>query len=183
MLSETKGVHLSQAGWMVGAFEISGVAGMLLSGWLTDKIFGGRGARMSVFFMMLAGVSVLLFWKLPGQSRWLSTFLLCCAGFSIYGPQALVGTIAANLATKRAAATAVGFTGLFGYASTVLSGWGLGLLVQRHGWDLGLAGLVSLAAVGALLFALAWPAKPHGYTVGVADPQPAAPLPAGRVLP
>ena len=165
LLSETKGIHLSHAGWMVGAFEVSGMMGMLLSGWLTDKIFGGRGARMCVFFMGLAGVSVLLFWKLPGQSRWLSTFLLCCAGFFIYGPQALVGTIAANLATKRAAATAVGFTGLFGYASTVLSGWGLGLLVQRHGWDAGFAGLIAVAGVGALFFALAWPAKPHGYAV------------------
>jgi OPA family glycerol-3-phosphate transporter-like MFS transporter/OPA family sugar phosphate sensor protein UhpC-like MFS transporter len=181
LLSETKGVRPSHAGWMVGAFEISGMMGMLLSGWLTDKIFGGRGARMSVFFMVLAGLSVVLFWKLPDQSRWLSTFLLCCAGFFIYGPQALVGTIAANLATKRAAATAVGFTGLFGYASTVLSGWGLGLLVQRCGWDAGFAGLIALAGVGALLFALAWPAKPHGYAVEVAGPQRTTPLGARRV--
>jgi OPA family glycerol-3-phosphate transporter-like MFS transporter/OPA family sugar phosphate sensor protein UhpC-like MFS transporter len=92
-----------------------------------------------------------------------SASLLCGAGFFIYGPQALVGTIAANLGTKRAAATAVGFTGLFGYASTILSGWGLGVLVQSHGWDAGFAGLLAVAVVGVLLFALAWPAKAHGY--------------------
>jgi OPA family glycerol-3-phosphate transporter-like MFS transporter/OPA family sugar phosphate sensor protein UhpC-like MFS transporter len=148
---------------MVAAFEISGIAGMLLSGWITDKIFGGRGARTSVFFMVLAGVTMLLFWKLPDQSRLVSASLLCGAGFFIYGPQALVGTIAANLGTKRAAATAVGFTGLFGYASTILSGWGLGVLVQSHGWDAGFAGLLAVAVVGVLLFALAWPAKAHGY--------------------
>jgi len=165
LLTETKGVRISHAGWMVGAFECSGMMGMLLGGWLTDKICGGRGARLCVFFMALAGLSILLFWKLPGQSRWLSTLLLCCAGFFIYGPQSLVGTVTANLATKRAAATAIGLTSIFAYASTVLSGWGLGWLVQRHGWDLGFAGLVSLAAVGALIFALAWPAKPHGYAV------------------
>jgi OPA family glycerol-3-phosphate transporter-like MFS transporter/OPA family sugar phosphate sensor protein UhpC-like MFS transporter len=163
LLSEMKGVHLSHAGWMVGAFEVSGVMGMLVSGWLTDKICGGRGARMCVFFMALAGVAVLLFWKLPGQSRWLSTFLLCCAGFFIYGPQALVGTIVANLATKRVAATAIGFTGVFAYASTVVSGWGLGTLVEHHGWNAGLAGLTGMAVMGILLFALAWPAKAHGY--------------------
>ena len=49
----------------------------------------------------------------------------------------LVGITAANLATKRAAATAVGFTGLFGYLSTVLSGWGLGKLVEQEGWNAG----------------------------------------------
>jgi OPA family glycerol-3-phosphate transporter-like MFS transporter/OPA family sugar phosphate sensor protein UhpC-like MFS transporter len=163
LLSESKGIQLSHAGWMVGAFEVSGVAGMLVSGWLTDKIFGGRGARTCVFSMGLAGLSMLLFWKLPGQSRWVSTFLLCCTGFFIYGPQALVGTVAANLATKRAAATAIGFTGLFGYASTILSGWGLGVLVQHYGWNTGLAALTGMAALGVLLFALAWPAKAHGY--------------------
>ena len=86
-----------------------------------------------------------------------------------------------NLATKRAAATAIGFTSIFAYASTVLSGWGLGLLVQRQGWDMGLAGLVTVAGVGALLFVLAWPAKPHGYGVAVTDAEPESRLPAGRV--
>jgi phosphoglycerate transporter family protein len=163
LLSETKGIQLNHAGWMVGAFEVSGVAGMLVSGWLTDKLFGGRGARACVFFMGLAGLSLLLFWKLPGQSRWLSTFLLCCTGFFIYGPQALVGTIAANLATKRAAATAIGFTGLFGYASTLLSGWGLGRLVETRGWDAGFMMLIGAGVIGTILFLLAWPAKAHGY--------------------
>ena len=57
----------------------------------------------------------------------------------------------------------VGLTGFFGYLSTVLSGWGLGALVQHRGWDAGFAGLIGVAAVGTLLFAVAWPAKAHGY--------------------
>lgn len=163
LLTEMKGVKLTHAGWMVAAFELSGVAGMLVSGWLTDRFFGGRGARVCVIFMALAGVSVLLFWQLPSQSVWLSTFLLCLAGFFIYGPQALVGTVVTNLATKRVAATAIGFTAVFAYASTLVSGWGLGLLVDRYGWNAGLAGLTGAAALGVVLFAMAWPAKAHGY--------------------
>lgn len=162
-LSEMKGIKLHHAGWMVAAFEISGIAGMLTTGWLTDKVFGGRGARACMICMLLAGLAVLAFWKLPGANLWLETALLCCAGFFIYGPQALVGITAANLATKRAAATAVGLTGIFGYASAVVSGWGLGTLVEKHGWNIGFAGLIILAGIGALLFALAWPARAHGY--------------------
>jgi sugar phosphate permease len=165
LLTEMKGIKLTHAGWMVAAFELSGVVGMLVSGWLTDRVFGGRGARVCVIFMALAGVSVLLFWKLPSQSVWLSTFLLCLAGFFIYGPQALVGTVVTNLATKRVAATAIGFTAVFAYASTVVSGWGLGMLVENYGWNAGLAGLTGMATMGVLLFALAWPAKAHGYAV------------------
>jgi OPA family glycerol-3-phosphate transporter-like MFS transporter/OPA family sugar phosphate sensor protein UhpC-like MFS transporter len=45
----------------------------------------------------------------------------------------------------------------------LVSGWGLGALVQHYGWNAGLAGLTGMAAMGTLLFALAWPAKAHGY--------------------
>jgi OPA family glycerol-3-phosphate transporter-like MFS transporter/OPA family sugar phosphate sensor protein UhpC-like MFS transporter len=163
LLSEAKGVKLSHAAWMVTAFEVSGVVGMLLCGWITDRVFGGRSARTCLFCMIFAGAAVLTFWQLPPEARGLEVAMLCVAGFFIYGPQALIGIAVANLATKRAAATAAGFTGIFGYASTLLSGWGLGWLVQHYGWDAGLAGLVIVAGIGALLFALAWPARPHGY--------------------
>ncbi len=167
LLTEMKQLQLAHSGWMVAGFEVFGVAGMLVSGWLTDRVFGGRGARLCVICMALAGVVVLLFWKIPRQPVWLSTLLLCLAGFFIYGPQALVGIVVANLATKRLAATAIGFTSLFSYASTEVSGWGLGLLVQRFGWNAALAGLAGMAALGTVLFALAWPAKAHGYSPGI----------------
>jgi sugar phosphate permease len=45
----------------------------------------------------------------------------------------------------------------------LLSGWGLGALVDKHGWDAGFAGLIGVAAIGTLLFAAAWKVKAHGY--------------------
>src|ERR1019366_6799219 len=67
-LTEMKDIKLTSAGWMVAAFEASGEAGMLVCGWLTDRFFGGRGARVCVISMALAGLFVLLFWKLPTHS-------------------------------------------------------------------------------------------------------------------
>jgi len=164
LLKETKGMTLSSAGWSVAAFEMAGITGMLVGGWLTDRVFGGRGARTCVFCMILCGLSVLLFWKLPrGAPRALTVGALMSAGFFIYAPQALVGIAAANLATKKAAATAVGLTGVFGYASSILSGWGLGTLVQRYGWDRGFIGMIAAAGIGAFIFLLACPAKAHSY--------------------
>ena len=163
LLTQWKGVSLQHAGWMVAAFEVAGILGMLATGWMTDKIFGGRGSRMCLCAMALAGVFLLAFWQLHTSSATVSTFLLIGAGFCIYGPQALIGITVANLATKHAAGTAVGFTGLFGYLSSILSGWGLGTLVQHHGWNVTLACLVVIAAIGTGLFALAWRAKAHGY--------------------
>jgi OPA family glycerol-3-phosphate transporter-like MFS transporter/OPA family sugar phosphate sensor protein UhpC-like MFS transporter len=162
-LNEAKGITLSKAAGMVATFEISGVVGMLFTGWLTDRVFGGRGARTCLFSMAGTIGAMLLLWKFPGRSATAYTAILCMAGFFIYGPQALVGIAVANLATKRAAATAVGLTGVFGYASTILSGWGLGLLVKHYGWDRGFMAMLVVAVIGTVCFALAWPAKAHGY--------------------
>jgi MFS transporter, OPA family, glycerol-3-phosphate transporter len=149
---------------------------MLSCGWLTDRVFGGRGMRACFFYMAMTAVSILLFWKAGGQSKIWNIIFLCSAGFSIYGPQALVAIAAANLATKRAAATAGGLTGLFGYASTVLSGWGLGKLVDLRGWDAGLLGILIAAIIGMVLFALGWRAKADGYGDSTATQTPKADL-------
>ena len=155
---------LASAGWTVAGFEMAGLAGMLVGGWLTDRYFRGRAARVSVFSMVLCGATILLFRELPREApTWLMIGTLMMAGFFIYAPQALVGIAAANLATKKAAATAVGLTGIFGYASTILSGWGLGTLVQHYGWGYGFGAMIVAAVIGAFVFALAWPAPSHGY--------------------
>lgn len=163
MLTESKHVQITHAGWMVAAFEFSGALGAMFGGWVTDRFLGGRAIRVCVVYMALAGVSLFAFWKLHLQSELLTTTVLGAAGFFVYGPQCLLAVAAANLATKRAAATAIGMTSIFGYASTVLSGWGLGALVQRYGWDAGFAGLIIAAVIGTLLFIVAWPAKADGY--------------------
>jgi OPA family glycerol-3-phosphate transporter-like MFS transporter/OPA family sugar phosphate sensor protein UhpC-like MFS transporter len=87
-------------------------------------------------------------------------------GFFVYAPQSLVAVIVAKLATKRAAATAVGLTSIFGYASTVVSGWGLGEMVDRHkNWDLAFISLIVAAGCGAALFTVALPAKADNYAL------------------
>src|SRR5712671_5477033 len=156
ILLETKHVKITHAGWMLAAFEVSGALGAISGGWITDRYLGGRAVRVCVVYMALAGVALFAFWKLPLQSELMMTGLLGAAGFFVYGPQCLLAVAAANLATKKAAATAIGLTSIFGYASTVLSGWGLGALVQHYGWNVAFEGLIIVAALGSLLFALAW---------------------------
>ncbi len=155
-LTETRGIQLRHAGWTVAAYEVAGIAGMLASGWLTDRLFKGRGGRACFFCMAMCAACLFLFWRLPVQSVAVSTLLLCGVGFFIYGPQCLVGVIAANAATRRAAATAIGLTGLFGYLSGILSGWGLGRIADQHAWDPVFQILVAAAIVATVLFALCW---------------------------
>lgn len=162
-LKQARHIDLTSASWMVAAFEGCGVLGMLSSGWLTDHLFGGRAARTCIFYMLFCMVALFFFWHMPNASVPMSTLLLCTSGFFVYGPQALVGVACINLATKRAAATAVGLTGIFAYLSTVISGVGVGWLVDHHGWDSGFLVFVFAGLIGTLLFSLCWTAPVHCY--------------------
>lgn len=163
ILKGWKGIELSKAGWMVAGFEISGIVGMLVAGYVTDKYFKGRSIRTCLFCMIGATLFIGIFWQVQHPSTLLMSALLMAIGFFIYGPQALIGIAAANLATRRAAATAGGFTGLFGYASTVLSGYGMGYLASEYGWDHTFGILTGLGVVGILVFLLGWKSRAHGY--------------------
>ena len=164
LLSQSKGVSMAHAGWLVAMFEIAGILGMLFAGWATDRWLKGRAHRTCVFCMAGAALFVFLFWRLPSDAPiWLLFATLCAAGFCIYGPQALIGIAAANQATKKAAATANGLTGLFGYASTLVSGVGLGFVAQHYGWNWAYAGILAMSLIGMGVFLLMWGARADGY--------------------
>src|SRR5262249_45209678 len=65
MLRESKGVTIVHASWMIVGFECAGLLGMLLTGWLTDRVFRGRCAPICLVSMLLAGLVTYLFWKTP----------------------------------------------------------------------------------------------------------------------
>ena len=157
-----QGIPLTNAGVTMACFELAGIAGSLLAGWLTDRFFKGRRAPVCVAYMAASFLGILLFWKIPqNSSPWLYTAVLVMVGFFIYGPQLLVAVMATDLATKKAAATAVGMTGLFGYLSSIVSGWGLGHVLDNHGWDYAFMMLLGCAFCALLPFLYAWGAKPQ----------------------
>lgn len=86
--------------------------------------------------------------------------VLALAGFLIYGPQALLGVTAANIATKKAASSAVGLIGLMSYISTIITGVGFGYLADKFGgWGWIFITMGGLAVVGAVLIFSIWGLK------------------------
>ena len=163
-LKQHKGIPVEKGGLMIIAFELAAVVGTVFAGWFTDKVFKGRGVRTCVLCMLLAGLCALGFWYLPdGASALWATLLLMGTGFFIYGPQALVGIVAANQATKEAAAMANGFTGIMGYASTIVSGIGIAFIKEHFGWGVTLCAIAGFSIVGMALFLFAWNASADGY--------------------
>ncbi|MBR4833684.1 MAG: MFS transporter [Thermoguttaceae bacterium] len=129
-LTQAKGVDLKAAGWTTASYEIFGAFGIILSGFMMDKLFKGRGAKTCFYYMLGCAAAAFLFWKFNSESLVLNALLMSLIGFFIYGPQCLIGCVASTVATKKAAAASSGLTGLFGYLSTLVTGLGVGVLVD-----------------------------------------------------
>ena len=155
------GLSKELTGWTVAIFEVAGCAGMLCAGYISDKFFKSRSQRVCAIEMGLVAACLLgLHLLQDAHQPILFLVLLALAGFFIYGPQALLGVTAANIATKKAASSAVGLIGLMSYLSTIVTGIGFGYLADKFGgWSWIFITMGGLAVVGTVLIAALWGMK------------------------
>jgi OPA family glycerol-3-phosphate transporter-like MFS transporter/OPA family sugar phosphate sensor protein UhpC-like MFS transporter len=161
LLQETKHMTVVHSGWLGSGSEIAGLVSALVGGLIADRVFGGRAGRVCVIAMVLMTGVIYVFWKTPGDRTSMNTALFLVMGFLLYVPQMLIAAMAMNLATKRAAAAAVGLTGFLGYFSSILSGWGIGKMVDLNGWDGAFKLMIGCAAAAAVLMAFTWNVGAH----------------------
>jgi OPA family glycerol-3-phosphate transporter-like MFS transporter len=159
-LSEVKDFSFEDSGWAYAMYEWAGIPGTLLCGYLSDKVFRGRRAPASIIYLVLTLMCVLIYWFNPPGKPVIDIAMLIGIGFLIYGPVMLIGVHALDLVPKKAAGTAAGFTGLFGYVGGAVSAnIVIGALVDNYGWDAGFA-LIAAACVAAIaLIAMTWKAE------------------------
>lgn len=152
-LSETRGLDLSTSGWAYFLYEYAGIPGTLLAGWLSDTVFKGKRAPASMIYMLLVLIFIIVYWF--SESLLLINISLIAIGFLIYGPVMLIGVHALELAPKKAAGTAAGFTGLFGYLGGALfANIAMGHIVDAWGWDASFYVLISATIIAILLLSL-----------------------------
>jgi sugar phosphate permease len=182
-LQEMKQVAPVTSAWLHSGNEIAGLVSALLAGIAADRLFRGRAGRVCVLAMACMTAAVYLFWVTAPGRIWLLAPLYLVMGFMVYIPQMLIAAMAMNLGTKRAAAAAVGLTGIFGYASSVVSGWGVGTIVDRGGWDGAFKLMIGCAAGTMALMALTWNVGAHPHLEKAASAAPGPDLEAGPVAP
>lgn len=156
-LKEAKGFTLNETGWAYFLYEWAGIPGTLLCGWLSDKIFGGRRAPATIIYMVLVAIAVVVYWQNPAGNPLVDNLALISIGFLIYGPVMLIGVHALDLVPKKAAGTAAGLTGLFGYlGGAVFANAAMGYVVDYWGWDGGFVVLTASCFLAILFTALTW---------------------------
>lgn len=163
-LTQDRGLSIQVASTVVASSEIvGGIIGTLLAGWATDKFFKSRAQRTCLLGLIGATICFLIFWLLPKGRNVLAIISIIMASFFVYMPQALIGIACSNHATKRAAASANGVAGIFGYASTTVSGLLFGALADAYGWNSVFEVSIIFGVVGIVLLALLWKAPADGY--------------------
>ncbi|MFD0941255.1 glycerol-3-phosphate transporter [Pedobacter boryungensis] len=157
-LKTVRGFSESEASFGVSYFELAGIPGTLLCGWLSDKVFKGRRAPATIIFMTLISIALIIYWKAPDGSHWLINGSLIVIGFLIYGPVMLIGVQALDLAPKKAAGTSAGFTGLFGYflGTALFANIGLGKLITNVGWNAAFIVLLIACLLAIFFTAFTW---------------------------
>ncbi|AUS59502.1 MFS transporter [Chlamydia abortus] len=159
-LIETKRYVAVKANFCVSLFEIGGLFGMLIAGWLSDKISKGKRGPMNVVFSLGLLFSILGMWYSRNQDMWwLDGSLLFVIGFFLFGPQMMIGLAAAELSHKKAAGTASGFAGWFAYFGAAFAGYPLGKIAQDWGWRGFFIALLGCALIALVLFLPTWNAS------------------------
>jgi OPA family glycerol-3-phosphate transporter-like MFS transporter len=135
-LQTAKGFSFSESsvGWAL--YEYAAIPGTIACGWISDRVFKGQRAPATMLFMALTLGGVVVYWLNANGPLWIDYAALIAIGFLIYGPIMIIGLHALDLVPKKAAGTAAGFTGFFGYVfGSALAGSGVGWIADRWGWN------------------------------------------------
>lgn len=151
-LKEVKGFTFDESSYAYAFYEFAGIPGTIICGYISDKYFKARRAPVLILFMGITLVCVLVYWFNPAGNPGLDVAMLIAVGFFIYGPVMLIGLFALDLAPKKAAGTAAGFTGLFGYVGGAVSAnIAIGYAVDVAGWDAGFILIVGACVMSIIL--------------------------------
>ena len=154
-LTEVKHLTLTNSSSSYFLYEIAGIPGTIFAGWVSDKIFHGRRGPAGFTFMILVSLFVIFYWQ--AQNQLMINIALIMIGFLIYGPVMLIGLQALDSVPKKAAGTAAGLTGLFGYLfGSVAANALMGMIVDHFGWSVGFITIFIAALLAAAIFALTW---------------------------
>jgi OPA family sugar phosphate sensor protein UhpC-like MFS transporter len=142
-----------RAGYLSISFELGGVAGAILGGRLFDQTGPRRGWLIVALTFGLA-IASLVYPQVATAGPVAAFGGMVAIGFMLFGPDALVSSVAAqDLGGPEAAGTAAGFINGVGSVGAILQGVITASVAAQYGWDamfyvfFGLSMLAMLAVV------------------------------------
>ncbi len=142
-----------QAGYLSTAFDVAGIPGVFLCGWLSDRYF--RSRRVGVSLLSTAGLTVamILLYTVGVGSADAFVGCLLLIGLTLYGPDALMtGAAAMDVGSRRGAVAAAGIISGIGSLGPVVQELVIGKMYDSKSGDLtGIFLMLLVSAAGALV--------------------------------
>jgi OPA family glycerol-3-phosphate transporter-like MFS transporter len=149
-------VQLLQA-WMI---PILSVFAGLAAGFASDRIFGAR--RGPVICIAFGGQMIALICLGQVHNALPAVVVLASLQFFINAGHSLIaGAASMDFGGKKAAATAAGLFDGMQYVAGSVVGFGMGSLLQKHGWGIWPYVVLPFAFIGSLLAASLWNTLPQ----------------------
>lgn len=156
-LYEVSGVAEGKAASLSAFFPLFGGLSVLAAGFLSDRFTTGQRGSVMFFFLLPVVVVLLALGRLESASAVTSLVLISSVGFLMMGPYSfLTGVIALDLGGKRGSSTAAGLVDSVGYFGGIVSGWGIGTIAEKYGWNAAFGFLAGIAAVTTVAAGAYW---------------------------
>jgi len=163
-MQEAQHLALDHPVFRRGAFAIvlAGIAGAFIAGTMSDWWFRSRRAPVAFIGYALQIACLGVIWRAPGLTAIIVAFTVMSLAISMVHSM-LSGTASMDFGGKRAAATAAGLFDGMQYIGGSLTGFGLGLLLDRFGWGAWAPSMIGFAAIGAVIMLALWNARPKAH--------------------
>ena len=159
-INEKLGSGMTESGAISALFETAGIAGAILSGVVSDRVFGARRAPVCVIALVALGGFLLVMDGLPATRVVMAASYLLI-GLLIFVPDTILnGPAAIDFGTKQGAATAAGFINGAGSVGGIIGGTIPGFFADRWGWNGVFLLLGGMALTAAVVLMPQWNAMP-----------------------
>jgi sugar phosphate permease len=138
VLARNYGLHGDDAGYISTIFDVCGIPGVIVTGWLSDKVFGARRAGISLIMTVAMAFSCFLLYAAGQASVSIFAVAIGLVGFTLYGPDALLtGAGAMDIGSRRAATLAAGIISGIGSCGPVVQELVIARMLDTKSGDLG----------------------------------------------
>ena len=136
---------------MATAIPIGGIAGSIISGWLSDRAKNFRRTSIIFILILFLSLTLLTFYHAASYGFQVGIALLFLSGLVFYGPHTLIVTvIPMEHRDTYGAASVAGFIDGIGYVGSTFADPLIGWIVDIQGWS----GAVTFWLLSSLIAAL-----------------------------